>query len=231
MGTAPAGRGFWPYVAPGPVEFWPCAAPGRKILAPSRTGPLEVARCRTGSGRRGPGSHRAATSPGRDQPGVPGGNGVTAGPGRPRAAGHRERPGTFPFPAAPFPAASRLQAPGRCSPQAGDLAAGIVWVVHGMACGPASRGRLPGGGTWRRLPGGSLGPPGPRFDPVAHRATSSAPVSRWTRIPRVGPPRCRNWRAACGSSAGRAAGAQPGLPPPRVFSPPARAPSQCTQPH
>ena len=63
------------------------------IAALCRTGPVEVALCRTGSGRRGPASHRAGTGPGRDMPGDRGGNGVTAGTGRSPAASTGKYPG------------------------------------------------------------------------------------------------------------------------------------------
>ena len=50
------------------------------ILTLCRTGPIEMALRRIGSQRYGPDGHRAGTGPGRDKPGDPAGNGVTAGP-------------------------------------------------------------------------------------------------------------------------------------------------------
>jgi hypothetical protein len=80
-------------------DFGPIAHPGRQVVsAQCVIGPEYSGPARHRAGRGGPVRHRVATSragtatgPGRDQPGDPGGTGVTAEPDRHR---HRERPGT-----------------------------------------------------------------------------------------------------------------------------------------
>ena len=81
----------------GPGKFWPCAAPGQVNSDPvphraGRGGPVPH-RVRMPRAGQPPGRHRAGAGPGRDMPGDPGGNGVTAGTGRSPAAGTGKDPG------------------------------------------------------------------------------------------------------------------------------------------
>jgi hypothetical protein len=100
-------------------------------------------RVRTPRADQSPTNHRAGAGRGRDQPGDPAGNGVTAGPGPPRPAPGKTRDLQFPV------AASLLQAPGHKRRNGRQSSTQVDAGQAEAPRGPPGRSGHPGGAATR----------------------------------------------------------------------------------